>query len=47
MEFDTPWKLINKEGGVFRNMCLRSGEFGELERVARERARELGTGGRM
>jgi ABC-type multidrug transport system fused ATPase/permease subunit len=36
-EFDTPWKLINKEGGIFRNMCLKSGSFAELEGVARER----------
>ena len=29
-EFDTPANLINKEGGIFRDMCLKSGSFEEL-----------------
>lgn len=33
-EFDTPLALINKEGGIFRNMCLKSGSFGELKEAA-------------
>ena len=33
-EFDTPYNLIKKEGGVFRNMCLNSGTFQELEIIA-------------
>ncbi|PPQ62804.1 hypothetical protein CVT24_000498 [Panaeolus cyanescens] len=37
-EFDTPWNLINKDGGIFRNMCLKSGSFGELELAAKEKA---------
>lgn len=34
-EMDTPWNLICKEDGIFRNMCLNSGSFGELEAIAR------------
>ncbi len=37
-EFDTPWNLIQKEDGIFRNMALKSGMFTELERVAKEKA---------
>ncbi|KAF8060200.1 multidrug resistance-associated ABC transporter [Lyophyllum atratum] len=37
-EFDTPWKLIQKEDGIFRNMCLKSGSFGELEAAAKNKA---------
>jgi len=36
VEFDTPWNLTGKEDGVFRNMCLKSGSFGELELTHRE-----------
>ncbi|KAF9533294.1 hypothetical protein CPB83DRAFT_880389 [Crepidotus variabilis] len=35
VEFDTPWNLIQKSDGVFRNMCIKSGSFYELEAVAR------------
>jgi len=38
VEFDTPWNLIQKEDGVFRGMCLKSGTFGELEAVAKGKA---------
>jgi hypothetical protein len=38
IEFDTPWRLIQKEGGIFRTMCLKSGSFGELEAAAKEKA---------
>ncbi|KIY50596.1 hypothetical protein FISHEDRAFT_39032 [Fistulina hepatica ATCC 64428] len=34
IEFDTPLNLIQKEGGLFRNMCLKSGTFNELEAAA-------------
>lgn len=34
-EFDTPWNLIQKEGGIFRGMCLNSGTFAELQAVAK------------
>ncbi|KAF7346860.1 hypothetical protein MSAN_01825400 [Mycena sanguinolenta] len=37
-EFDTPLRLIEKEGGIFRNMCLNSGYFAELEASARAKA---------
>ncbi|KAG8878137.1 hypothetical protein FRB98_006383 [Tulasnella sp. 332] len=30
VEIDTPYNLINKEGGIFRGMCLKSGQFDEL-----------------
>ncbi|KJA19718.1 hypothetical protein HYPSUDRAFT_1094370 [Hypholoma sublateritium FD-334 SS-4] len=30
-EFDTPANLINKEGGIFRDMCMKSGSFEELQ----------------
>jgi len=34
VEFDTPRNLIEKEGGVFRDMCLKSGVFDELKEAA-------------
>jgi ABC-type multidrug transport system fused ATPase/permease subunit len=37
-EIDTPWNLIQKEDGIFRNMAMKSGMFAELERVAKEKA---------
>ena len=37
-EFDTPYNLIRKEGGIFRSMCLKSGMFSELEAVAKAKA---------
>ncbi|KAJ8522225.1 hypothetical protein ONZ45_g1124 [Pleurotus djamor] len=30
-EFDTPYNLLRTEGGIFRQMCLQSGTFAELE----------------
>ncbi|KAF8502971.1 hypothetical protein JB92DRAFT_3123623 [Gautieria morchelliformis] len=38
VEFDTPVNLIQKEGGAFRNMCLHSGTFKELEEAANQAA---------
>jgi len=38
VEFDTPWNLINKEDGIFRSMCLKSGSFSELEQAAKAKA---------
>lgn len=35
VEFDTPYNLIKREGGVFRDMCAKSGSFVELERIAK------------
>ncbi|KAG5350464.1 hypothetical protein C0989_010944 [Termitomyces sp. Mn162] len=42
VEFDTPWNLIQKEGGIFRSMCLKSGSFGDLEAVAKGKAEHIG-----
>ncbi|OCH88899.1 multidrug resistance-associated ABC transporter [Obba rivulosa] len=39
-EFDTPLNLINKEGGIFRDMCLKSGTFAELEAAAKAKAEQ-------
>jgi ABC-type multidrug transport system fused ATPase/permease subunit len=36
-EFDSPWNLIQKEDGIFRNMAMKSGMFAELERIAKEK----------
>jgi hypothetical protein len=33
-ELDTPYNLIRKKGGIFRDMCLKSGAFAELEAAA-------------
>ncbi|KAJ6452441.1 hypothetical protein C8R45DRAFT_1040659 [Mycena sanguinolenta] len=38
VEFDTPYTLIQREDGVFRSMCLKSGSFAELEAAARAKA---------
>ncbi|OJA13396.1 hypothetical protein AZE42_08993 [Rhizopogon vesiculosus] len=37
-EFDTPMNLIQKEDGIFRTMCLKSGTFAELEAAAKTKA---------
>ncbi|KAF7311403.1 hypothetical protein MKEN_01042200 [Mycena kentingensis (nom. inval.)] len=42
VEFDTPWVLIQKEDGIFRGMCLKSGYFGELEAAAKAKAERDG-----
>jgi len=39
VEFDTPWNLIRKKDGVFRNMALKSGTFKELESAAKAKAK--------
>lgn len=39
-EFDTPFNLLKKEDGIFRNMCLKSGMFAELETAARVKAEQ-------
>ncbi|KAG7443764.1 multidrug resistance-associated ABC transporter [Guyanagaster necrorhizus] len=44
-EFDTPLRLIEMEDGIFRNMCLKSGSFGELQASAKAKAeRDEATG---
>ncbi|KAJ7727894.1 hypothetical protein B0H16DRAFT_1677216 [Mycena metata] len=42
VEFDTPLRLIEKEDGIFRAMCLKSGYFAELEASARAKAERDG-----
>ena len=37
-EFDTPLALIEKENGIFRDMCLHSGSFEELYTAAKVKA---------
>lgn len=38
VEFDTPAKLLEKEDGIFKKMCLNSGMYSELESVAKAKA---------
>ncbi|KAJ1999090.1 hypothetical protein H4R26_005203, partial [Coemansia thaxteri] len=33
-EFDTPWNLLQREGGIFRGMCDKSGEYEHLYTLA-------------
>ncbi|KAI9013950.1 P-loop containing nucleoside triphosphate hydrolase protein [Phycomyces nitens] len=35
VEYDTPYKLMIREGGVFQSMCNRSGEYAELLAIAK------------
>jgi len=37
VEFDHPWTLIQKEGGVFKGMCEMSGDFEVLEKAAKKK----------
>ncbi|KAJ7505211.1 hypothetical protein B0H11DRAFT_1977471 [Mycena galericulata] len=34
VEMDTPLRLMNKDSGIFRTMCLTSGSYRELEAIA-------------
>ncbi|KAK0184808.1 hypothetical protein F5146DRAFT_1073739 [Armillaria mellea] len=45
-EFDTPLRLIQKEDGIFRNMCLKSGSFGELQASAKAKAERYEASGK-
>ena len=36
LEFDTPAALLAKEGGAFREMCMRSADWDELRQTARD-----------
>ncbi|GAB1518745.1 hypothetical protein RhiTH_001810 [Rhizoctonia solani] len=38
VEFDTPLKLMENEGGIFRSMCERSADWVELSRTTKQRA---------
>ncbi|EIN03587.1 multidrug resistance-associated ABC transporter [Punctularia strigosozonata HHB-11173 SS5] len=37
-EFDTPYNLLQNPDGIFRNMCLKSGSYSELEGAAKAKA---------
>jgi len=39
-EFDTPYNLLQKEDGIFKNMCLQSGMYQELLETAEKKAKE-------
>ncbi|KAJ3842758.1 hypothetical protein EV361DRAFT_888642 [Lentinula raphanica] len=45
VELDTPWNLIQKEDGIFRTMCLKSGSFTELEAAAKAKAEAVASSG--
>lgn len=34
MEYGTPWELMQKEGGIFRELCKQSGEETQLWEVS-------------
>ena len=34
MEYGTPWELIQKEDGMFRDLCRQSGEEAQLYEVS-------------
>ncbi|KAJ2929604.1 hypothetical protein H1R20_g7490, partial [Candolleomyces eurysporus] len=40
VEFDTPYNLIRREHGIFRQMCLKSGTFTELEAAAKAKTEQ-------
>lgn len=39
LEFDTPEALINRHGGVFREMCRASADWAMLQTIARRSGR--------
>ncbi|KAJ1731156.1 hypothetical protein LPJ61_002673 [Coemansia biformis] len=41
VEFDTPARLLRRDGGLFRRMCEASGELALLERLARCQPKSL------
>jgi len=38
VEFDTPLNLLKKDSGIFKNMCLKSGNYQELYDAAERKA---------
>ncbi|KIJ28632.1 hypothetical protein M422DRAFT_784503 [Sphaerobolus stellatus SS14] len=40
-EFDTPFNLIHKDDSIFRDMCIHSGNFEELEKATNEKEQGL------
>jgi len=43
VEIDTPYNLIQKEDGIFRGMCLKSGQFDELLEASKSEAARHGS----
>jgi ABC-type multidrug transport system fused ATPase/permease subunit len=39
-EFDTPYNLMTREGSIFQQMCMRSGEYEELLAIAKAKEEE-------
>ncbi|KAJ2025899.1 hypothetical protein IWW57_003219, partial [Coemansia sp. S610] len=39
VEFDTPWNLLQLDGGIFRSMCKKSGEYEHLAAAAQRKSR--------
>ncbi|KAJ2348008.1 hypothetical protein GGH91_001582, partial [Coemansia sp. RSA 2671] len=37
-EFDTPWNLLQQDGGIFRSMCEKSGEYEHLVATAQRKS---------
>lgn len=40
-EFDTPYRLLQKEKGIFRGMCEKTGEFDALLSIAKRKAESV------
>ena len=40
VEFDAPWELIKRDGGIFRGMCQMSGDFEGLKEGAKKAERK-------
>ncbi|KAI8092836.1 uncharacterized protein BX664DRAFT_357339 [Halteromyces radiatus] len=40
-EFDTPYALMTNDGGIFQQMCQRSGQYSELLALAQEKHNSL------
>ncbi|KAJ2056332.1 hypothetical protein GGI17_006250 [Coemansia sp. S146] len=38
VEFDTPWNLLQRKGGIFRSMCEKSGEYEHLVAAAQHKS---------
>lgn len=39
-EFDTPYELMTREGSIFQQMCMRSGEYPELLAIAKNKSEQ-------
>jgi ABC-type multidrug transport system fused ATPase/permease subunit len=42
IEYDAPWELVKKEKGIFRGMCEASGEWEELQKLAKKAQKASG-----